>query len=137
MSFPDAFGAPYVTSTGIQFPMLKMKDLAAIAKTVETRRRDRLSRTADSNQLKGESRARFIAVGEAEDVDIFQITQYAGSFEGSIDVARRSLKAGGKSDSEAAAIAEELTPDELRNIALWVVGAIRPEKPEGEKGPNP
>lgn len=127
MSLVSAFGAPYVLIVDgkeVSFPLLKMRQIAALSAAESARRLDKAKTIAVANGLTPSQMVPFLANVASDEIDITQLMSIASTVEGSL----RVLQAGGIADE----VTDQLSPEQAQEVAVRMLG-WRP-KPKDEAG---
>ena len=137
------FGAPWVLKLDgeeIQFPLLKMRQIATLQAVMVAERSAMAQKLAEQQKLKPDEGARMRMMVEREDVDIVTLRIWCQSPAGSVRTLEESLAGGDRSKealAKADAVIDRLPVDEAVHAALRVTGWTPPPEEKSKAPANP
>jgi hypothetical protein len=137
MNIVKAFSGPViriVEGQEVQFPRLSVPEVAAKAASLKAQNVERVKRLCEESEVKGLEKLRCLHQAESEEPTISMVWQFALTPNGSLEIAKQSLKKRGLSDADTEKVMNEIGPDELMLVAAEAVGyPVEPEERSEDK----
>lgn len=134
MAFSNAFSKPFILEREgegeLSVPLLTMDQISEVLTLIETRRHSRLLKNAAEQKLSPFDTAKFVEIGEREELELQHLDIHASSIKGTADILPKVLPAE---------VIATLSVEERVAASRGAVGWKAPKKPvaEGKNTENP